>query len=87
MLQLHQHTLPGEAAVQQQQKRRFDVLLKCPLLDLDEGFQEEVVHRGEGPLPHHQGQALLPVFLSPLFHCRVWKTNAGSLAECRLLPW
>lgn len=71
-----------ETAVQLQ-TRPLDSLLKGPLLDLNEGFQQEVVQRGEGPLPHHQGQALLPVLLSPLFHCRVCKANAVSPAASR----
>lgn len=62
-------------------------LLKGPLLELDEGFQEKVVQRGQGPLPHHQGQALLPVLLSPLLHRTVWKTKAVIVADCLQLPW
>lgn len=37
------------------------------------------MQRGQGPLPHHQGQTVLPVLLSPLFHRRVCKTHTITL--------
>lgn len=38
------------------------------------------MQRGQGPLPHHQGQTVLPVLLSPLFHRRVCKTHTITLS-------
>lgn len=70
--------------MQLQKKKWLALLLQGPLLELDEGFQQEVVQRGQGPLPHHQGQALLPVLLSPLLHRRVWRTKAVMAADLQL---
>lgn len=60
-------------------KNWFHFLLKSPLLQLDKSLLEEIMQCRDRPPPHHQGQAVLLIFLSPLFYCGVLRTHNTAI--------